>query len=160
MGNKFKEQLIVIPEDDANRDLANGFVRAMSPQKHRNIWIESSAGGWLKAVEACKELDLASRTKWVVVLLIDFDGKFPARLAEIKADIDSQLHSRVFVLGSADEAETINSGRKLETTGRELGEACASAASTSPGSRWMMKDLAHNAPELTRLCTAVGSLLF
>ncbi|MGS0743548.1 hypothetical protein ACVBEF_17245, partial [Glaciimonas sp. GG7] len=50
MSNKFLPHLLILPEDDANRELANGFLlddRVLE----RNIQVLKPAGGWKKAVE-------------------------------------------------------------------------------------------------------------
>ena len=158
--DKYSRQLVVVPEDDANRDLANGFVGVMSPLKHRNVFIARPARGWARAAAAWSSLKLDVYVQRHVVLLVDFDGQHPVRHQEIIASIPAQFHDRVFVLGSEITPEKLKHRQTLESIGRELGQACASATSNSASSRWMQQGLAHNATELARLCTTVGALLF
>ena len=158
--NKHAKQLVVVPEDDANRDIANGFVGVMSPLKHRNVFIARPARGWARAAAAWSALKLDVYARRHVVLLVDFDGQHPARHEEIVASIPTQFRDRVFVLGAEITPEKLKHRQSLESVGAELGRACASATSSAASSRWMQQGLAHNAAELTRLCTAVGTLLF
>ena len=49
--NVYKPHVLVLPEDDANREIANGFLLAPS-LKLRNIQVLPCAGGWGKVL-AC-----------------------------------------------------------------------------------------------------------
>ncbi len=49
--NKYKAHILVLPEDDANRQIANGFV--LHPNlNERAIQILPAAGGWTKIMHA------------------------------------------------------------------------------------------------------------
>lgn len=52
--NKYKPHVLVLPEDDANRQIANGFL--LNSNLNRNaIQILPIAGGWLKVVDTFNE---------------------------------------------------------------------------------------------------------
>jgi len=48
--NKFKPHILVLPEDDANRQIANGFIQALNVNE-RAIQVMPNADGWKKAVD-------------------------------------------------------------------------------------------------------------
>jgi len=74
--NNHKPHVIVLPEDDANRQIANGFL--LDPSiKLRNIQVLNPAGGWGKVLDRFLDDHVAELRKWPqrhLVLLIDFDG--------------------------------------------------------------------------------------
>ena len=75
--NKYKPHIWVIPEDDANRQLANGFVQHHSIDI-RAIEIDAPAGGWedvLKLFEREFVQYLHNNQLAHVVMLVDFDEK-------------------------------------------------------------------------------------
>lgn len=74
--NKFKPHVYILPEDDANRQLANGFL-LHHQLATRSVQVRSPAGGWRKAlfeVFPDEYLPLLKQSKDChVVILIDFD---------------------------------------------------------------------------------------
>jgi hypothetical protein len=75
--NKYQPHVLVLPEDDANRQLANGFLldQYLSTWK---IQVLEEAGGWNEVLE-CFISDYAPGMALYpgryMVLLIDFDGR-------------------------------------------------------------------------------------
>ena len=98
--NKHKPHILVLPEDDANRQIANGFVKNLNVNQ-RAIQILPIADGWKKAVDQFTD-DYASGMRQFlerrIVLLIDFDQR-ENRLEYIKQKIPEDLQERVFILG-------------------------------------------------------------
>lgn len=99
-GNKFRPHVLVLPEDDANRQLANGFRLGVGSigQFH----VEPVAGGWNEVLGRFKSDHIAgmeSNAHRLMVLLIDFDDDHD-RLERAKAVVPEHLIHRVFVLGA------------------------------------------------------------
>ncbi|MCW8141446.1 MAG: hypothetical protein KIT58_21290, partial [Planctomycetota bacterium] len=79
--NAYMPHVLVIPEDDANRQLANGFVGApgIAP---RRIQVLPPAGGWRGVVETLLSDHVSGMRRFeqrLVVLLLDFDEQVDAR---------------------------------------------------------------------------------
>jgi hypothetical protein len=157
--NKFQSHVFVLPEDDADRQIANGFVLDPSLLS-RQIQVLRAAGGWLRAVERFKsqyieEMDRNSFTS--MVLLIDFDGH-QARLDQIKSGIPERLAERVFVLGALTKPEAL---RQVGLGSyEEIGLAMAKDCREGTDRLWGHELLRHNESELDRLQEKVRPFLF
>ena len=72
--NKYQSHILVLPEDDANRQIANGFI--LYPNLNgRAIQVLPSAGGWGKVMNDLKEVHAPEMQKYpyrMMVLLIDY----------------------------------------------------------------------------------------
>jgi len=72
--NRYRPHLLVIPEDDANRQVANGFVQddRIDP---RAAQVLPPAGGWTHVIDGFlgRAKTMARFPGQKVVLLIDFD---------------------------------------------------------------------------------------
>ena len=104
--NKYKPHVLVLPEDDANRVLANGFHLAVG--SIRQMQVLRVAGGWHAVLERFKSDELKGMKDWpklLMILLIDFDGK--DRLDSAKTAIPENLADRVFVLGAWSRPEAL-----------------------------------------------------
>jgi hypothetical protein len=157
--NRFQPHVLVLPEDDANSQLANGFWLYPSLLSRR-MQVLSSAGGWHKVLE-CFEADHAhgmrDNTNRSMVLLIDFDEQ-EGRLNEVKARIPEELKERVFILGSLSEPEALRRDlrKSYETIGYEMAKDCHDETNEV----WGNALLRNNAPELERMREHVRSILF
>lgn len=156
--NKYLPHVMVLPEDDANRQLANGFLRHESVAL-RAIQVLSEVGGWGKVRDVFKEAHIAEMAKYTqrhMVLLVDFDGQ-QDRLEEMKTVIPDSLLDRVFVIGAWREPENLK--RELggfESIGCQLACECH-------GNRrdiWNHELLKHNVTELDRMIVALRPILF
>ena len=156
--NKARPHVFVFPEDDANRQLANGFALEVD---QRQMQVLPVSGGWIKAVDRFKSDHTSGLRKFVnrhLVLLIDFDED-PNRRSKIEAEIPSDLADRVFILGVWTEAEYAKSSTgqsSCEASGRILARDCRDQTEAF----WGHQLLKHNASELTRLGERVRSILF
>jgi hypothetical protein len=106
--NKEKPHLIIIPEDDKDRQLAVGFEFEVKNTKQ--IYIERNAGGWVRACEFFSQEYLSSMNRYpgrYVVLLIDFDERDSNRLADVQKMLPSGFEDRVFVIGSRKDPEQL-----------------------------------------------------
>jgi len=125
--NRHRPHIIILPEDRANEQIANGFIFNNSIIVN-NIQIIPPAGGWIKVIEKFN-LDLLPTMQEyinrIVVLLIDFDNNSD-RLKTVKQDIPELYLDRVFVLGVFTEPEELRRdvGRSFEDIGTALANEC------------------------------------
>jgi hypothetical protein len=156
--NRQRPHVLVLPEDDANRQLANGFL--LHPSLSAQIQVLVEVGGWSKALD-CFEKDhvgkMNSFPDRFMVLLIDFDGQ-QDRLDRAKAVIPDNLKDRVFVLGVWTEPEALkaNFGRPYEEIGRAIAEDCRQDTAAT----WDHELLRHSAGEIERMRQQVRPILF
>jgi hypothetical protein len=156
--NKYQPHVLVLPEDDANRQLANGFL--LDPYLLiRRIQVLPVVGGWSKVLN-CFELNHKTEmylyNNRSMVLLIDFDDQIN-RLDDVNNAIPCDLRERVFVLGVLSEPEALrNSLGSYETIGLALAKDCREATNKT----WGHTLLQHNARELDRLRKHVHPILF
>ncbi len=156
--NRHKPHVLVLPEDDANRQVANGFIK--HPDVSATIQVLRVAGGWMKVLD-CFEADHLSTMDAFpdrfMVLLIDFDGQ-EDRLDRAKTLVPDRLKDRVFVLGVWTKPESLRTavGRPYEKIGLQLAEDCRAGTTTT----WDHVLLRHNAVEVARLREKVRPFLF
>jgi len=157
--SRYRPHVMVLPEDDANRQLATGFRLDLSQALSRQFQVLQVAGGWRNVLEQfrsihAREMD-ACPTRFMV-FLIDFDGIL-TRLDEAKNVIPAHLIERVFILGVKTRPEDFpaNLG-SLETIGKALARDCREETDTT----WKHDLLRHNATELDRLRAVVRPILF
>jgi hypothetical protein len=99
--NKYLPHVLVLPEDDANRQIANGFLLDNSLAT-RSIQVLEECGGWIQVLEHFLSDHIRGMDRYpgrVMVLLIDFDGK-EVKPDQAKARIPEHLADRVFILGT------------------------------------------------------------
>ena len=97
--NKHLPHILVLPEDDANRQIANGFHLGI--QETRRVQVLPVAGGWMEVLDSFQTDHVVGMRQFpnrLMVLLIDLDGH-EKRLADAKRHIPAELVDRVFVLG-------------------------------------------------------------
>lgn len=157
--NRDQPHVLVLPEDDANRQLANGLHSQVPWDRQRQMQVLAVAGGWnnvlnLFVSEHITEMDRCRHR--FMVLLIDFDGK-EDRLNDARARIPNHLSERVFILGTWTEPEDLkrNLG-SYETIGLAMANDCREETNTI----WGHKLLQHNTSELDRLRERVRPILF
>lgn len=159
--NRYQPHLIVLPEDDANRQIANGFLNNLNLNS-RAIQVLPEARGWQDVVEKFTN-DYASTmrklSQRMIVLLIDFDED-ENRLGYIKQQIPSDLTDRVCVLGVLSEPERLRSSMGHRQSFEGIGEALANDCSDNTDELWKQELLKHNKPELERMVIAVKPFLF
>ena len=157
--NRYLPHILVLPEDDANRQVANGFPRDQYLAFLR-IQVLEEAGGWTMVLERFLSDHVAAMkpyTNRFMVLLIDFDGS-EERLQYAQAQIPGHLRERVFILGARSDPEALKRAVSLsyETIGLELARDCREETNTI----WGHPLLQHNASELDRLRVFVSPILF
>ncbi len=158
--SKYKEQVWVLPEDDANRQIAQGFILEASV-KDRSIHLLPVAGGWAAIRDCFKHEynnELLKRSLCSMVLLVDFDDRGTRRLEEVLSGVDAALRDRVFVLGAQGEPERLRTA--LRMTYEQIGRALAKECSDGTRTTWEHELLAHNRGELERMVPHVRPILF
>lgn len=158
--NKFQPHVMVLPEDDANRQMVNGFLLAPSLNA-RAIQVLLVADGWVNVFERFKTSHIGPLRKYPdrhLVLLIDFDGQVEDRMTRFQQTCPDDVRDRVYLLGVRDEPEPLRKdcGVSLEKIGERLGQACADGEE----GLWAHTMLAHNQAELNRLIANVKPFLF
>lgn len=158
--NKYKPHIFVLPEDDANSQIANGFM--LDPNLNiRAIQILPSAGGWTKVLAEFRDVhatEMQKNLQRMIVLLIDFDQNLQIRLCQVKANIPQTLIDRVFVLGVLSTPENLKICMSLnfEAIGKALSKDCVDNTQTI----WGHNLLSHNKTELDRMILSVKPFLF
>jgi hypothetical protein len=156
--NRHSPHVYVLPEDDANRQVANGFLLDPSLADYR-IRVLEEAGGWRETLDRFCSIYAAEMDRYpqrFMVLVIDFDGS-EDRLSLAKGRIPHHLIDRVFVLGALNEPEDLR--RELgsyETIGLAMARDCREGTDLI----WANQQLRHNAAEITRLRAQVSPILF
>ncbi|MDY7022787.1 MAG: hypothetical protein SWJ54_15770 [Cyanobacteriota bacterium] len=157
--NKYQPHLIILPEDDANRQIANGFQNYLN-LNIRAIQVLPEAQGWKDVVRRFEENYIPSLQQYSqrrIVLLIDFD-RDDDRINYIQRFIPNNLADRVFVLGVFSEPEQLK--KSTQMTFEEIGEALADNCYNSNNEFWNHQLLQHNQAELDRMIISVKPFLF
>lgn len=135
--NKEQPHVLVLPEDDANRQLANGFHLQVRWARQRRMQVLRAAGGWnevLNLFESKYAAEMDRCPHRFMVLLIDFDRN-EDRLAKAKASIPAHLVARVFILGAWTEPEDLKSADlgSYELIGSNMARDCREETNTTWG---------------------------
>jgi hypothetical protein len=158
--NRYKWHIHVLPEDDANRQIANGFMQNLALDASV-IQILPPVGGWNKVVDEFVEVHAVEMRKYTlrtILLIIDFDGKMVERLKYISDKIPADLADRVFILGVQTEPEELK--RILHKSLEEIGKALSQDCEDNTRTTWECSLLAHNRAQLDRLFVSVRPFLF
>jgi hypothetical protein len=157
--NKYQPHILVLPEDDANRQSANGFVLDQSVAT-RNIQVLEEVGGWTEVLGRFSSDHVFGMNRYphrYMILLIDFDAD-EQRLEYAKDKIPQHLLDRVFILGVLSEPEALRQadGSSYESIGLAIARDCHDGTDLI----WGHALLLHNRPELNRLREPLRPILF
>lgn len=156
--NRYAPHLLVLPEDEANAQIARGFQLHVSVNA-RTLQILNEAGGWLRVLEQFESEHTTEMKRWsnrFLVLLFDINED-TYRRPTVEAKIPADLKDRVFLLGVWSEPERLK--RDLGSF-EEIGEALAEDCFRSTSSNWSHELLEHNKGELVRMRDQVRPFLF
>lgn len=158
--NDFLPHVLVLPEDDADRQLATGFHLEVNPMRQRQMQVLPIANGWLRVIERFKADEAGKMRhypKRLMILLIDFDDE-QDRFGDVWKEIPDDLKDRVFILGARKDPETLTRAKlgSCETIGRALARDCREEIDKT----WGHDLLKHNARELERIREHVRPILF
>ena len=166
--NRQLPHLLILPEDDANRQIAKAFELKLKTYGYANqVQVLPEVGGWGKVVEKFMEVYISKMRRSqhsIMVLLIDFDDKnldclgYKNRLDFIQDKVPDDLKERVFVLGSRIAPEQLKKdmNKSFEKIGKSLAKDCEENTNTT----WGHHLLQHNENELKRIRFSVKSFLF
>jgi hypothetical protein len=158
--DKHQPHVLVLPEDDANRQMATGFCLNLDMSVRRRIQVLPVAGGWARVLEHFLSDHVVYMERYAnrfMVLLIDFDRN-EERLELAKNRIPERLTERVFLLGAWSNPEDLK-GAGLGTF-EEIGSAMARDCREETDTIWNHELLRCNASEIARLREQVRSILF
>ncbi|MCP2727648.1 hypothetical protein [Limnofasciculus baicalensis] len=157
--NRYQPHIIILPEDRANEEIANGFIQYPNINEHA-IQIERPAGGWGKVIEKFTEAHVPEMrlfTKRMILLLIDFD-RSEDRFSYVESQIPQDLKERVFILGVQSNPESLR--RDTQKNFEGIGETLAKDCSDNTNQLWGHALLKHNKTELERMILSVKPFLF
>ena len=157
--NRFLPHVLILPEDDANRELVVGFLLDISLSRYTIDFLEV-AGGWVKVLDRFESYEVSGMRKYpkrFMILLLDFDND-AKRLGLAKGRIPQDLAERVFILGSLSDPESLRRAGlgKPEEIGLALAKDCREGKNVV----WGHALLRHNAGEVERLREHVRPILF
>jgi len=160
MINKYRPHVLVLPEDDANRQLANGFLLDLDYSALSRIQVLPEVGGWMAVLDTFLTDHVAEMDRFPernLVLLIDFDGE-EGRLNYAQSRIPGRLRDRVFILGAWTDPEALKRAGlgSSESIGRAIAKGCRDETDTT----WEHDLLRHNTNEINRLRRHVRPILF
>ncbi|HZF41291.1 MAG TPA: hypothetical protein VE715_20880 [Blastocatellia bacterium] len=158
--NRYLPYVFVLPEDEKNRQLANGFWLELDMVRQRQMQVLQVAGGWPNVVELFKVKHIDEMKRYLeqrMVLLIDFDDR-ENRFDTVLASVPNDLRDKVFILGAHGEPEGLQrAGLGFpETIGSKMAKDCREDTDEI----WGHDLLRHNASELDRLREHVHPILF
>jgi len=158
--NWYAPHVYVIPEDDADRQLADGFVLHHAVNETR-IQVVPPAGGWPHVLKTFRDEYVRKLRDYPlahVVMLIDFDGQYESRRAAFEVETPHDLGARVFVVGARQAPEALRNA--LRKSFEEIGTSLAGECRAGEAALWGHEQLEQNAPDLQRLIEAVKPILF
>lgn len=156
--NRYLPHVLVLPEDDANRQIANGFLLDEKLSETR-IRILEEAGGWTSVLDRFSSIYAREMYRFPerrMILVIDLDNQ-AGRLAEAKARIPKDLHDRVFILGVLSEPEEL---RNEMGSYEKIGIAIARDCREKTNDIWQHRLLMHNMAEVGRLGDQIHPILY
>ena len=158
--NRNRPHVFVLPEDDANRQLATGFQLEVDFARQRQMQVLPVAGGWMEVLNRFKTEHVDNMVRLPnrrLVLLVDFDNR-QDRLDRIRNVVPPEISERVFILGVWSRPEALKQASlgSYETIGSALAKDCREQTDTT----WKHELLRHNLNELDRLNQHVRPILF
>jgi hypothetical protein len=158
--NKYLPHVLIIPEDHADEQIANGFTKH-DQVSLKQVQVMPCADGWpgvLSKFETQYIHYLRNNHKGYVILLIDFDNKYTSQRDRFGRATPDDLKDRVFVVGVRETPEALRQavGKGLEAIGWELADNCYQGVE----GLWADDHLKHNDPDRIKLVDAVKSILF
>ncbi|SRR5579871_3887704 len=156
--NKDRPHVLILPEDERNRQLADGFyIELQSPRQFRVLGAEKGWPGVKQAFAAVHARLMETYPDRYMILLADGDGDPALLRRRLEEVIPEAVADRVFILGARGEAEDLK--RAVPGRYEKIGELLAIECRTGTNQVWNNEQLRHNADELARM-QAIKELLF
>lgn len=143
--NRYSAHMAIVPEDDAYRQIVNGFIRGFPDDVQRRLQPYPPAGGWAKALARIDPQELSKFPGRLLVILIDFDSDIEERgrkIEEARARAGA-AGDRVFVIGANPEAEDL--AREMHMTLARCGRQCADDCGVRRHGLLRLQAFRHNA---------------
>ncbi len=160
MTDKFRSHVYVLPEDDANRQIARGFVlHPVLSLSQNHIKVLPPAGGWTKVRDAFKDVHAQEMRRYPerrMVLLIDCDEQTD-RLDDVRNGIPEDLRDRVFVLGVLSNPERLR--KRIGKSYEQIGEALCEDCVANTGKVRAHDLLEHNEDEMNCMVSSLKPFL-
>ena len=156
--NSYVKHILVLPEDDADRQIAAGFL--LNLPNDPKIQVLKASGGWTKVIEDFIKIHVKLMEKFPkrhMVLLLDFDEN-PDRVSWIKTQIPPGLSDRVLVVGAWSNPEHLK--RSLGLSYETIGGCLATECGNGLREVWESELLKHNRDELSRMAATLHPILF
>lgn len=156
--NRFLPHVLVLPEDRANRQIANGFHLDIS--SIRRMQVLEEVGGWSEVLGQFVSdhvIEMERNVNRYLILLIDFDGR-EERLTRAQRDIPEHLADRVFVIGALTTPEDLR--QKMDCSYETIGSLLAQDCRDNTQTTWGQELLRHNEAELDRMRVLIRPILF
>lgn len=156
-------KVIILLEDDANRQIVNGFLNHLNINS-RAITILPLAGGWKKVGDNFEKNiipEMLKNSGIIAILVFDFDkhkkkGNID-NFSYVQGKIPKNLKHRVLSLGALHEPEKLKKELgKYEKIGEKLAEDCYD----NTYSLWQHSQFKHNLKELNRMIHVVKPVIF
>lgn len=153
--NSFKPHILLLPEDDANRQLAVGFALEINS---RQVQVLNEAGGWLHVCDRFENdyvQSMINNPQRSIVLLIDFDND-PKRRRHVETRVPPDMVSRVFAVGSWTDPEALR--RDLSMTYEDIGRSIARECRAGERAVLSSRLLQHNVDDIDRICKFIETI--
>lgn len=158
--NKYRPHLYILPEDERNRQIAQGFL--LHPAVIANsVKLMPPSGGWPRVRDLLQDEYAGLLRRYNdghLLLLIDFDGDPVARTAQFTSHIPTDLESRIFVVGSRSTPEKLKS--ILLAPYERIGEELANDCVKNREGGWGHDELQHNESERRRMISIIRPFMF
>lgn len=156
--NKFKPHLFIVPEDDADRQIAVGFQ--MHLEAKGEMQIVDVARGWLKVVGVIKDEYvplLKNNLNSHVLGIIDCD-KDADRIAGQLENFPEDIRNRIFLLGVNENPQEFKRSAKMHFA--EIGEKLADECYKDELDLWNHEMLSYSSSEALRAKDVLRELVF
>lgn len=156
--NNYRPCVYVVPEDDANRQIVDGFC--LDYRITGQIQVLPNAGGWSKVIKTIETEYFSILRKYPnvhVLGLIDCDNE-PGRIQRLNKEFPTDVRDRIFLLGTLPNPEAFKS--ELHLTFEGLGEMLAEDCASGNEEIWKHKHLEHIQDEIARAKEKLRSVLW
>jgi len=160
--NEYKPQLIVLGEDDAHRQIVDGFCLDLNVNPDR-INLLQNARGWVNVKDEFEERyiqKLRQNVNKYILLIIDRDV-YQNRESHVRDHIPEDIKNRVFILVFNPNPESLKNLKKdIQKSFENIGKALAKDCAENKNELWNHPVLIDNKPELERMILSVKPFLF
>lgn len=167
--NRQRKHVIFFGEDEATRNLAQGFCESEKINDLKcEVW-STYGTGWQSTIDAIETVRMSRYPQTHLVLVIDLDRRGEDRIAALKREIaNCPCKDRVYIIGCTKDVQAlqrsftpVNSIGKLsaQETGRTIADRSSKDVSCMEGV-WGDSSLVHNKDELERLCRNLKDVIF